>query len=89
MPQLLHLQNGDTLLQKISSPAGRLATLLNAKKTDAQIVEELFVATLCRLPRAGELAAIQRTFAEGDSRDMVLRDVFWAVLNSKEFAFNH
>ena len=89
MPQLLHLQNGEALIQKIASPQGRLAALLQAKKPDTAIIDEVFLATLCRLPTAAEWATIQRIFAEGDGREMVLRDVFWAVLNSKEFAFNH
>jgi hypothetical protein len=89
MPQLLHLQNGDALVHKIGSPQGRLAALLHSKMSDGQIVEDLFLATLCRLPTAAERTAIERSFAEGDSREVVLRDVFWALLNSKEFAFNH
>ena len=47
MPQLLHLQNGDDVVQKIRAGDGRLAGLL--KKGDAQVTEELFLATLARL----------------------------------------
>jgi hypothetical protein len=89
MPQLLHLQNGESVLQKIGSPQGRLAALLKTKMTDNDIVEELFMASLGRHPRENERATIQRTFAAGENRDAVLRDVFWAILNSREFSFNH
>ena len=28
-------------------------------------------------------------FSDSDNRDEVFRDLFWALLNTKEFAFNH
>ncbi len=89
MPQLLHLQNGDSVVRKVSAAGGRLAALLKSGKTDAQVVEELFLATLSRLPTAAEVGAVRAALAEGDPREVALRDVYWALLNSKEFAFNH
>jgi hypothetical protein len=89
MPQLLHLQNGVSVVQKIRSGDGRLAQLLKVKKTDAEIIEELFLATLSRLPSEKEGNAIRQALADGSSRDEVYRDAFWALLNSKEFSFNH
>jgi hypothetical protein len=96
LPQLLHLIGGDTVQRKIDrakSPAGRLASLLAAKKTDAEVVEQLYLATLSRLPRPQEMAVFERTLqdtlAAGDTRDDFFRDLFWALLNSNEFTFNH
>ena len=89
MPQLLHLQNGESVVRKIGSPEGRLAGLLKAGKTDAQVTEELFLATLARLPGAAERQAVEAELSGGEARDVVFRDLFWALLNSKEFMFNH
>src|SRR5262249_7359332 len=93
MPQLLHLQNGASVVQKIRSDQGRLAQLLQARKADDEIVEELYLATLTRQPTAAEWAALRReltqALADGDGREVYFRDLFWALLNSKEFAFNH
>jgi Protein of unknown function (DUF1549)/Protein of unknown function (DUF1553) len=88
MPQLLHLQNGQSVVQKIRAGDGRLATLLKSKMTDEQIVEELFLATLCKRPTPAQLETIKKSLTE-DSHEEVFRDLFWALLNSKEFAFNH
>jgi hypothetical protein len=88
MPQLLHLQNGDSVVQKIRAGDGRLSKLLKAGTPDAAVVEELFLATLSRPPTEAERAAVQKALADG-ARDEVLRDLFWALLNSKEFSFNH
>ncbi len=89
MPQLLHLLNGDSVVQKIRSGDGRLALLLKAGKKDTEVAEELFLATLSRRPSAAESAAVAKALGDGGSRDEVFRDLFWALLNSKEFAFNH
>jgi hypothetical protein len=55
-------------------------------------VEALFLATLSRRPRADEaermVAYIEKGGATGD-RQAALGDVFWALLNSPEFMFNH
>src|SRR6185437_14877416 len=60
LSQALHLVNGDTITQKIAQ--GKLiAGLVAAKKTPEQVIEELYVRTLCRKPTAAEtkkLAAI-------------------------------
>jgi hypothetical protein len=88
MPQLLHLQNGESVVEKIRSGEGRLARLLKEKKSDEEVVEELFLATLSRLPSEAQKTKVKQSLAEG-GRDEVLRDLFWALVNSKEFAFNH
>ncbi len=88
MPQLLHLQNGETVVQKVRSGDGRLAALLKVHKDDAKVTEELFLATLSRLPTAKELAVVKAQLADG-GREEVFRDLFWALMNSKEFSFNH
>jgi hypothetical protein len=89
MPQLLHLQSGSSVVQKIAAPTGRLSKLLRTQKDDAKVIEELFLATLGRLPTGAQRAAVRDALAEGDGREMVFRDLFWALLNSQEFAFIH
>ncbi len=90
LPQLLHLQNGDATTKKLQSPDSRLAALLRAgPKDDASVIDELYLATLCRRPTAAERAAVRQALGRPDEREDALRDLFWALLNSKEFAFNH
>jgi hypothetical protein len=89
MPQLLHLQNGQTVTDKIGNIDGRLTKLLQQKKGADAVVEELFLATLSRRPTEAQKAEITKSLADGDRPEEVYRDLFWALLNSKEFAFNH
>lgn len=88
LPQLLHLQNGDELPKKIRSTEGRLTTLLK-NNDDGEVIEEIFWATVTRPPQAAEVKTIRESLAVGDPREEVYRDLFWALLNSKDFAFNH
>jgi hypothetical protein len=60
--------------------------------TDAERVESLFLATLARAPDDEERTMFSDALAECKSSDDHLRalsDMFWALLNSTEFAFNH
>ncbi|MFO0850204.1 MAG: DUF1549 domain-containing protein [Gemmataceae bacterium] len=88
MPQLLHLQNGDRLLTKLTDTNGWLAKRLAAVPDDAALTDELFRRALGRGPTAADRAAVAAALQSGDPRAEVFRDVLWAVLNSKEFAFN-
>lgn len=62
----------------------------DAAKSDAEIVEEIFLLTLSRLPTAEEKQkAIEHVSKSQGNRSQALRDLMWASLNTKEFLFNH
>jgi hypothetical protein len=87
LPQTLFLMSDPVLLKKLTT--GRLQKLLTAKASDARIVEELFLAALSRLPDEDERkAALERVSAAPD-REVGLTDVFWALINTREFVLNH
>jgi hypothetical protein len=88
LPQLLHLNNGEEINKKLRDNDGRLVQLLKKCKENSELTEAVFEATLNRPPSEKEKAAVEKALA-ADKRDEVYRDLFWAVLNSKEFAFNH
>src|SRR5206468_8627665 len=58
--QALHLLNGDALNKKIANPTGRIETMLKAKKTNVQVVEDLYLSTLSRLPNQDEIDRAER-----------------------------
>ena len=68
-------------------PGSRLATLLESGKTDAQILDELWLASLARRPTEGEANAAKHLVAR--DRKTGFEDVQWALLNSPEFLVNH
>ena len=63
--------------------------LLKGPADAGRMLEELFLTTLGRRPSATEKDAVTKALAAGDDRREVYVDLFWALLNSKEFAFNH
>jgi len=89
LPQLLHMQNGDSVVQKLHAAEGRLAAIVKeAKGDEARVLESLFLSTLSRRPRDSERLAMREALKPGDTMD-AWRDLMWALLNSKEFVFNH
>ena len=88
LSQSLHLLNGDTTTQKIQ--AGNLiGQRLAEGKTPPQIMEELYIRCMSRKPTEKEATRLNElVFAEPD-KNKALSDAFWALLNSREFMFNH
>ena len=58
-------------------------------KTPDQVIEIIYVRCLTRKPTAEEVAKIKGSVAEEQNPQAALEDIFWAVLNSREFMFNH
>jgi hypothetical protein len=88
LSQALHLLNGDTVNSKIQT-GGLIDKWLGQKVEPAQIAERLYVACLSRKPTPEESVAFQSLPSAGAEVKQVLDDLFWALLNSREFLFNH
>ncbi|MSR42621.1 MAG: DUF1549 domain-containing protein [Pedosphaera sp.] len=88
LSQALHLLNGETVNAKITA-GGTVATALREKKSAPQIIDELYFRCLARKPTAKEQGELMEFFKEGRPELEVLNDIFWSLLNSKEFLFNH
>jgi len=88
LSQALHLLNGETLSRQIGQ-SKVLQTQLDAGKKPAEVVETIYIACLARKPTPEEMEKLTALLtAEPNSRNAV-DDIFWAVLNSREFLFNH
>jgi hypothetical protein len=89
--QVLHLANGDTINKKLAAKDGRISKLIEGKVPDQKIVEELYLSALSRQPTPAEKQKIIETLGKAEDKDrrLALEDVYWAVLSSKEFLFDH
>ena len=89
LSQALHLMNGDAVNDRIRR-GQVIEKMIAAGKKDDEIVAELFLRVFGRLPAAVESKSVAAAIA-GDpaNRQVVLEDAFWALMNSKEFYFNH
>ena len=91
MTQVLHLYNGDTLNQKLQAKDNRLDALLKANADDATIIDDLFIEALSRLPTEAEKTALLASLKveKPEDRRVALEDLYWGVLTSREFLFQH
>jgi hypothetical protein len=89
LSQALQMINGPVVHNKLRDNAGRIAQMLAGNRADDEIIEALYLAALCRRPAAEEVAAAKQHLATQSDRRLALEDVGWAVLNSKEFLFQH
>jgi hypothetical protein len=92
--QALHLNNGKTLNDKLRDKKSRVEQWLAEKVGDDEAIRRVFLLALCREPTAGERAKFQALLAEAardgqTTRREALEDLFWSVLTSREFLFNH
>ena len=91
MAQALHIANGETLNLKLAQKDNRLDALLASKQPDAKIIEEAYLLTLTREPTERELTKATQLLATAkpEDRRTTLEDIFWSLMGSKEFLFNH
>jgi hypothetical protein len=90
LSQALNLMNGELLNRKLFQADSRLTRMLkDPKLTEDALARQLYLLTFNRPPNAQETAAAKTVFAEAPSRQVGAQDLFWALLNSKEFLFNH
>lgn len=88
--QALHLMNSPESVRKIRHRDGLAARLAASESSSAQIIEEIYLATLCRQPTSAEQALMQQAFQEpGVTRREASEDILWTLLNTREFVYNH
>lgn len=91
MTQALHLINGKSVVDRVQSPNSNLARLVQRPKiSDEQIIEELYLLALCRLPNDRERDLMKAHFAEAEKDKLkAAQDALWVLFNMREFLFNH
>ncbi len=96
--QVLHIANGATLNDKLRAEpcrlTARLATAAAAPQAETAavgLIEEAYLAALARLPEAGERTRLLQLLRDTPpaERRAAVEDLYWALLSSKEFLFNH
>jgi hypothetical protein len=88
LSQALHMLNGSTIQGKIQS-GGLVAAWLKEGQSPQQVIERIYVRCLARKPLPDEMDRLMTVVGQAQNPQAGLEDVFWAVLNSREFIFNH
>ncbi len=92
MIQVLHLANGSTLNEKLQKKDGIVDQLLKKNGADfSALVDAAYLRTLSRNPtkkeKDGFIAMIGK--APEEERHEAVEDLFWALMTSREFLFQH
>ena len=91
LSQALHLLNGDAVHNRIQR--GRvIQTMQKEGKKPDEIIKSLYLKTLSRPPTDVELSGLNNALSaakEPVETTQILEDIFWALLNAKEYLFNH
>ncbi len=88
LSQALHLLNGSATNDKLqNSPV--VKRLLKDLKEPSRVIDELYMRCLGRVASEDERTKLLAFVDKAKTKEAGLQDVFWSLLNSKEFLFNH
>ena len=87
--QALMLISSRNIDEKLRSDSGRIAKLTASPKSNAEVLEELYLTALARPPSAKEKTRWLEHITKAGNRRPALEDLGWVLLNSKEFLFRH
>jgi hypothetical protein len=91
LAQSLHLLNSSEIQGKLTDGGGRAAKLAADKERDHQAkIRELYLLSFSREPLPDETAIAMAHIEKcGDDTKRAYEDIVWALINTKEFLFNH
>ncbi len=88
LSQALHMINGDTVEGKIAA-GGVVQKLMKTNMTPREIAADLYLRCFGRNPTEQELRKLEEHWGVTEEQPKVYTDIFWALMNAKEFMFNH
>ena len=86
---VLHFLNSDTVNDKLRHEGGNIARWCREYADDGRLLDEMYLTFLARLPTPKDREMVTVHLKKSKTRRDGFEDVAWAILNSKEFAFNH
>jgi hypothetical protein len=93
IPQRLLMMNGKVLFERTRNEplANATAQIARFAGTDRRAIESAFLTVFARRPNDEEASHFQQRLAglRGDERQAAFEDIYWALLNSTEFSWNH
>jgi hypothetical protein len=91
LAQSLHLLNSKDIQSKLSADQGLAAVMAgDTSRGNEQKINELYLRAFSRQPNPQEIkTALDYPEKKKDKPKEAMEDLIWAILNSKEFLFNH
>jgi hypothetical protein len=101
LAQSLHLMNAADVKAKLATSGGRADRLAKPGKPEAEKLRELYLAAFAREPMSHEQAVAEEYLARPredaagkplppeQAKRLAYEDLLWALINTKEFLYNH
>ncbi|KAA5539890.1 DUF1549 domain-containing protein [Roseiconus nitratireducens] len=89
LSQALHLLNGSSVSQKVANGNKVKNWMEKEGLSEQQVLDRIYIRCLARRPSREELDQLMPQITAAENKAAALEDIFWAVLNSREFVFNH
>ncbi|MBL8829725.1 MAG: DUF1549 domain-containing protein [Planctomycetaceae bacterium] len=90
LAQSLHLLNSTEVQSKLSAGNGRAATFAKDKdKSPEENIRTVYLQVFSRQPTADELKVALAHVGKLENKQQAYEDILWALVNTKEFLFNH
>jgi len=90
LAQVLHLLNSNEVQDKIARAGGRADQLAQDVRPDAEKVEKLFLWAYGRKPTPAQMKLALADIADNaGKKKTAYENILWALINTKEFLFNH
>jgi len=101
MVQVLHINNGETINEKLRGEKSCVNQVLASKASDQEIITDAYLRALSRRPTAEEQEQLLQVFAAATAqenatpeaaegiRHELLEDLYWSLMISREFLFQH
>lgn len=94
MVQVLHISNGNTINNKLQSKESRAEKLLQLRRSglsDEALVDEIYLTCFSRYPTPDRRRQLVQFLppVNSDEERATIEDLFWGLLSTREFLFNH
>jgi len=89
LAQSLHLANSKEIQSKLNAEEALPAQLARDPRPDQEKIDDIFLRAFARRPSETQRKAALDYLELQENRRLGYEDLLWAILNSKEFLFNH
>ena len=90
MVQVLHLSNGTAINDKMKAGNSYVTAVAAADTPFDQVIDDAYLRCLARRPSEKEKNDLLKLATNpGVDRTIAIEDLYWAILTSREFLFNH